>query len=370
MKLFQNDIEGTFISRPNRFIVTAKTPAGIIRAHCPNPGRLQEILVQGRGLIFQKSTDTGRKTGYTLVAARYRNKIIPLYSAKANEVAEKLVIPVLFPRADKVKPEQRWGNSRFDFLISEDGRSTYLEVKACSLSEEKRGMFPDAPTSRGRRHVEELAELAEGKLSAGILFIITHPDTEVFTPNIHTDPGFSMALYKASKKVSVHAVSVKCTASGDVSIGNPNVEIDYEPVKYLEKNTGAYLLVITMAEETAVTVGKLGRIVFKKGFYVYCGSAKRNLSRRVKRHLGKRKRMHWHIDYLTSAAEKIRPFPVYTGRDIECAMADDMKIIGGIPVPGFGSSDCTCLSHLFYFSSNPAASDPFQEILHRYRHTF
>ncbi len=370
MKLFQNDIEGIFISRPNRFIVTAKSSAGIIRAHCPNPGRLQEILVKGRRLIFQKSTDTGRRTEYTLVAARYRNKIIPLYSAKANEVAEKLVIPVLFPRATKVQPEQRWGNSRFDFLITEDGHSTYLEVKACSLSEEKRGMFPDAPTLRGKRHVDELAELAEKKFSAGILFIITHPDTEVFTPNIHTDPGFSTALYEASSKISLHAVSITCTSSGYVSIKNPDVEIDFKPMKYLEKNTGAYLLVITMAEETPVTVGKLGRIVFEKGFYVYCGSAKRNLSQRVKRHLGKRKRMHWHIDYLTSAAEKIRPFPVFTGKNIECTMADDIRNIGGIPVPGFGASDCTCRSHLFYFSEDPAASDPFQKILHRYRHTF
>ena len=133
MQFFRNDLEGLFLERPNRFIVIADTPAGKIRAHCPNPGRLIEILTPGRKLIFQKADNLTRKTPYSLVAAYYKDKVIPLNSVMANKAALELVIPKLFPLADKVIPEQKYGKSRFDFLIQEGEQKTYLEVKSCTL---------------------------------------------------------------------------------------------------------------------------------------------------------------------------------------------------------------------------------------------
>lgn len=369
MRIFSNDKEGFFVSRPNRFIVKAKTETGIIRAHCPNPGRLQEILLPGQKLIFQKSDNPERKTPFTLVAAYYKEKVIPLYSASANSIAAELILPVLHPEAEKITPEQSWGKSRFDFLIFTKIIKTFVEVKACSLVEEGRGMFPDAPTQRGKRHISELLQIAESGIGAEILFVVSHPDAEVFSPNIHTDPAFSLTLRDVSKKVRIRAVSVFCTSEGEITVKNFDIPIDLKPVELLVRDTGAYLLLTTLESSKNIMVGKLGMINFKEGFYLYAGSGKMNLSKRIKRHENrKKKNLRWHVDYLTVKADRIRSFPIYTSKDIECALAGEMIKIGGEPVPEFGSSDCSCSSHLFYFGKNPVENSRFQEVLHRYRH--
>ena len=369
MKIFSNDTEGSFLSRPNRFIVTAETEAGIIRAHCPNPGRLQEILLPGQRLIFQKSGSPERKTPFTLVAAYYKGKIIPLYSAVSNRIAAEMILPLLHPGADKIIPEQSWGSSRFDFLVTGGNRKIFIEVKSCSLVEEGRGMFPDAPTSRGKRHIEELALIAETGMDAEILFVITHPDVSVFSPNIHTDPAFSLTLKRVSKTVKIHAVSIECSADGEVILKNISVPVDLRPVELAEKDTGAYMLVITLESPQKIETGKLGEVYFKKGFYIYTGSGKKNLTKRIKRHENRRKKnLRWHIDYLTVKADRIRSYPVFTSRDIECSLAGEIPAMGGEGIPGFGSGDCSCVSHLFYFREDPVKSRPFQETLHRYRH--
>ncbi len=371
MKLFSNDCEGYFVSRPNRFIVMAESPEGVIRAHCPNPGRLQEILLPGQKLIFEKNANKNRKTAYTLVAAYYRENVIPLYASKANEITKKLVLPLLYPEADTIKAEQKWKNSRFDFLITEGKQKIFLEVKACTLVEEGRGMFPDAPTERGKRHIKALEELAKNApgYRGHILFVITHPDVIVFSPNIHTDPVFARILLDISSAVRIDAVSVSCTPEGEITIEKNTVPVDLLPVSYVKEDRGAYLLLITIQHaEQVITVGKLGEIHFKKGYYIYTGSAKKNLSKRISRHISKKKKFHWHIDYLTVKADSIMPFPVYTGKNIECSMAQDLEKIADESIRGFGSSDCTCSSHLFYFSTSPMINRSFQRILHHYRH--
>ena len=100
---------------PNRFIVHVQLPEGPVRAHCPNPGRLIELMNPGRKMILEKSRDSSRKTAWTLVAAEYRGETVPLFSAKANEVAGELIIPRLFPEAREIKAEYKWGHSRFDW---------------------------------------------------------------------------------------------------------------------------------------------------------------------------------------------------------------------------------------------------------------
>ncbi len=364
MRLFSNDTEGYFVERPNRFIVTAETPGGIIRAHCPNPGRMQELLVPGRRLIFSRSTNPERKTPFTLEAVYYQGKVVPLYAAHANRIAAELIIPLLYPAADAVLPEQKQGNSRFDFLVIHGTRRTFLEVKACSLVEEGRGMFPDAPTERGRRHIRELAE-CRGHL----LFIIMHPDAELFSPNIHTDPRFAKVLLEVSKDITIDAASVSCTAAGEVTLRNLHIPVDLSPVKYVLEDSGAYLILMKLETDKTIAVGKLGTLTFTRGYYVYTGSAKRNLSKRIKRHLTKKKKaFHWHIDYLSAEADSLISFPLYTGKDIECPLARDLEKIADTSIPGFGSSDCSCPSHLFHFKADPGAADPFQQVLHRYRH--
>lgn len=373
MQFFRNDLEGLFLERPNRFIVIADTAAGEIRAHCPNPGRLIEILTPGRRLILQKSDNPKRKTPYSLVAAYYKDKVIPLNSVMANKAALELVIPTLFPDAEKIIPEQTFGKSRFDFLIQEGNQKTYLEVKSCTLVEEGRAMFPDAPTERGARHLRELMEIEkkEPGTQGGVLFIITHEDAEIFTPNMHTDPNFSFALKEAFKTIEIYFASIRCNADGKAALVNMKVPVDFEPVKFAEKDSGIYMVVVKLKENKNIKTGKLKYSQYESGYYVYAGSAKLHLSKRIKRHKNKTKKsFHWHIDYLTAAAGEIKTFGIYTDHFSECDIADSLQGIGGIKIPDFGSSDCNCPSHLYFFKDNPVNNRAFLDLLHHLRHSY
>lgn len=138
-----------------------------------------------------------------------------------------------------------------------------------------------------------------------------------------------------------------------------------EPVNLVRENRGCYLLVLHRKRSGTCTVGQLGTIDVPEGYYVYTGSAKKNLSSRVSRHLHKRKKIHWHIDYLVQSADKVKAYPVYTQNDLECAIAGMISKISDADVPGFGCSDCSCRSHLFYFAENPAENRNFTDaILH------
>jgi Uri superfamily endonuclease len=112
---------------------------------------------------------------------------------------------------------------------------------------------------------------------------------------------------------------------------------------------GVYVLVISVRKDTAAEVGALGRMSFRRGLYLYVGSAQSNLEKRIDRHLRKDKRKFWHIDYLlgNSAVEILRVFYKKAGKSEECEIA--RKIVEqGVPVKGFGCSDCSCKSHLFW----------------------
>lgn len=368
MKIFTSDASGEFISRPNRFIVMVKLPEGIVRAHCPNPGRLIELMNPGRSMTLEKSRIPGRKTDWTLVAAEYNGAAVPLYSAKANAVAGELIIPRLFPHARDIKAEYSWGKSRFDWHFFNGDKEIFLEVKACTLIEENIAMFPDAPSIRASRHIEELSEIAEDKnRETHVVFVIMNPDTELFIPNMHTDPDFALTLSRCRNRVQYHGVSASCTEDGELSISRLNVPIQTDKAGAVEKDSGVYMILLKL-NDCSITVGALGDMEFKQGWYVYAGSAMKNLKSRVKRHLAKRKRKHWHIDYLAEASEKTKAFPIYTLRDLECTMAGDLSAIADDEIQGFGCSDCSCPSHLFYFKDDPLQNRKYLNLLFHYRH--
>ncbi|MGC9311049.1 MAG: DNA/RNA nuclease SfsA [Sediminispirochaetaceae bacterium] len=420
MNIFSNDLAGRFIERPNRFLVIVDTPRGIVQAHCPNPGRLQELLIPGTPVILERAalavpgripgrhtgrnTDrSGRKTDWTLAAAEYRGQTIPLISVRANRAAEQLILPRLFPDAQRIQPEYSTGDgSRFDFMIEKkDGSRALVEVKSCTLAAHGRAMFPDAPTVRGLRHVEHLAAIARGcsnhagsagriegsqgfagaagrawapdgfagSIEGHLIFVLHHPDVEVFTPNIHTDPAFSLGLEAAARDIQLHAFSLDCGVSGECRIAAEDIPFDFRPLEHVRRDRGVYLLLLELNEEAEIDAGSLGRLRFPAGSYLYAGSAKKNLSHRTARHLRRgRKKLRWHIDYLRETAARARVYPVFTDRDLECELASRLRDMGGLGVTGFGSSDCRCESHLFYFPDSPAKSRIFQDLLLEYRH--
>ena len=142
------------------------------------------------------------------------------------------------------------------------------------------------------------------------------------------------------------------------------------PWEFLDKEVddrGSYFLLLHLARRRRLQVGQLGSILFEKGHYVYAGSAMANLGARLARHCRRRKRMHWHVDYLRQAAGAVVPVPVRASRRLECELACGLEAIMGAGVPGFGCSDCECRSHLFRSEEAPLDRRDFHELLQRYR---
>ncbi|MDR1747510.1 MAG: DNA/RNA nuclease SfsA, partial [Spirochaetaceae bacterium] len=315
VRMFSNDLEAEFLRRPNRFLIIAGNNGEELPCHCPNPGRLEELLFPGVTLILEKRGSAGAlksaaKTGWTAAGLYHRESTAPLFSARANNAAEKLLLPTLIPGLKDVRREYTIGGSRFDFLCSDSGGTKHLiEVKACSLVEYGVAMFPDAPSSRALKHLEELASLAGEGYRCHILFVIVHGTPGVFIPNLHTDPEFSAALSRYSGRVNIHASLLRCSRDGAAELALPSVPVDLSHGALAAENRGSYLIVLEIPEETETAVGALGNLRFRKGWYVYAGSAQRNLSGRIARHLRKvRKKKHWHLDYLTPAAGTIKAF--------------------------------------------------------------
>jgi sugar fermentation stimulation protein A len=384
VRLFTNHREALFVRRPNRFLIIARDGDEEIPCHCPNPGRLIEFVFPGSRLILERRAPAppGRaapaaKTAYTAVGIYYRDTVVPLFSSRANGAAEKLILKKIIPRLREVHPEYSIGPSRFDFLcVDAAGDRHLVEVKACSLVEYGAAMFPDAPSGRALKHLEELAELSRQGYRCHILFVIVHGKPRVFIPNLHTDPLFAAALSRygragrcAPGKAAVHGVLLRCGGDGLASLADPAVPVNLSHGGLAESNGGNYLVLLELPEDREIPVGALGTLPFRRGWYVYAGSARKNLSQRISRHLRKvRKQKHWHLDYLSPWAKTLKAFPVMSYRNRECDLARDLEALGGTAVPGFGASDCHCGSHLYYFPEPPMGNRAFVDMLLRWRH--
>jgi len=368
LNLFDSPEPAYLLERPNRFVMMVRDAAGkVLKAHCPNPGKLTEFLIPGQKLLIQRHSQKERSTACTVVAVCYKGKTIFLYSSKANSIAKELILPELYPESTIIS-EWSIDHSRFDFRIESDP-PTLVEVKSCSLVEHQLGMFPDTATQRGSRHIEELIELAKGGYQAEILFVISHHDARSFMPNPHTDPAFCSHLHRAAGHMQLRAVSVDTTAQGCVHIVDSAVPIETEtPAKLAEGNQGVYLLVMQLETAMQVPVPRIGSPLLPAGWYIYVGSAKQHLQQRIARHLRKRKQKHWHIDHATAAASLIKAFPIRTAADLECELAQDISALSSAVIHRFGSSDCSCEAHLFHFSQNPLHLRSVLEVLFRYRH--
>ncbi|MDR2159849.1 MAG: DNA/RNA nuclease SfsA [Treponema sp.] len=407
IQLFHNDREAVFLRRPNRFLIIAGHNNEEIPCHCPNPGRLIEFFgfrgndIPGAELILERRQREGgaanpsrAKTAWTAVGLRYRDSIVPLFSARANRAAEELILPRIIGGPVEIHAEFTLGDSRFDFLcIDRQGTRHLVEVKACSLVEEGVAMFPDAPSERALKHLAELAALTKKGYRCHVLFVIVHGKPRRFVPNLHTDPAFAAALSdygapadpffpaggrtaagttRTEGKVIIHAALLRCDQEGRCRPAAVPVPVDLSHGKLAAADGGNYLVIMELPEPRQTKVGALGIMTFRAGWYVYAGSARKNLSKRINRHLRKTgKRQHWHIDYLVPLAGKIRALPVRSCRNLECELAAALAGLKGEPVPRFGASDCRtpgCGSHLYFFPDPPLENRRFIGMLLRFRH--
>lgn len=200
-------IKGSFINRPNRFTVLFKKEDGTEElAHLRDPGRLKELLCPNAKLLLRKAIgNTKRKTKYDVIGI-YKNKLwILLNSGFHSDLAEELIESQIIDEISDYTVEKReysYGKSRIDFLLKNRENpkdKMLLEVKGCTLVENKIAKFPDAPTIRGKKHLEELLKSKSENYNASVLFLILKEDAEIFTPNNDTDPDFTETLYLVEK---------------------------------------------------------------------------------------------------------------------------------------------------------------------------
>ncbi|SHJ14908.1 sugar fermentation stimulation protein A [Parasporobacterium paucivorans DSM 15970] len=213
--IYNNVISGKFIDRPNRFIANVEVE-GISRVcHVKNTGRCKEILLPGTDVFLQHLPSPSRKTSYDLISAYKGNKIINIDSQAPNKIfMEFLQQGKLIPDITHIKPECRHLNSRFDFYVESGDRKMFIEVKGVTL--EKNGVmkFPDAPTERGVRHVNELCECIREGFEAYVIFVIQMKGAKYFTPNMDTHPKFGLVLEEA-KQQGVKVLAFECEAGDD-----------------------------------------------------------------------------------------------------------------------------------------------------------
>ena len=224
---YKNIEKGRFIERPNRFIARVEINGQTETVHVKNTGRCKELLQKGCTVFLEKSDNPERKTKYDLVAVEKIREgkpplLINMDSQIPNAAAEEwLRKGNIFSENAVICREVKYGASRFDFYIEDGERRAFLEVKGVTLENDGVSMFPDAPTERGVKHINELIKCMADGYEAYILFVIQMKEISLFTPNYQTHPEFGKALCEA-EKAGVKIMAVDCVVTSE------SIEIDSE----------------------------------------------------------------------------------------------------------------------------------------------
>ena len=218
---------GTFLKRENRFIAQVEVGGKTERVHVPNTGRLPQILLKGVKVQLRKSNNPNRKTKYSLIAAMKGSQWINIDSQLPNKLAFDSIEQGFvkeFAGLDLLKREVSYGNSRFDLYYEKEDRKGFIEVKGETYAENQVGMFPDAPTTRGTKHIYELIKAVEAGYEGAILFLIMREDCTSFSPYRDMDADFSDALKTAADQ-GVEVLAYKTTYDGTRPIVQEKVPI-------------------------------------------------------------------------------------------------------------------------------------------------
>jgi len=195
-------VKGNFVQRENRFRVTVEIQGEPIAAHLPNSGRLTELLTPGRPCWLEAFDSPHRKTGFDLKLVEYAGVFVSVDARLPNNLfAEALAAGWLepFQEYELLEREISLGESRLDFRLTTPKGPCWVEVKSVTLVEEEVARFPDAPTSRGARHLRELTQAVREGAEAAIVFVVQRPDARRFSPHDQADPAFGAALREAAQ---------------------------------------------------------------------------------------------------------------------------------------------------------------------------
>jgi len=218
---FENKlISGVFIKRYKRFFVDVQIENKVITAHCPNTGSMKGLLKEGNKVWLSKSNNPDRKLKYTLQIIEDDNSKVGVNTHLTNKIVLDALKNNLIKEFDKnitIKPEVKFGdNTRFDFLIAKKNYKAFVEVKNVTLMRKpKIAEFPDAITSRGAKHIEELIKASKKGYKVYIAFIIQREDCNQFAIASDIDPEYSELLSKAvKKKLNILCYDCKFSSKG------------------------------------------------------------------------------------------------------------------------------------------------------------
>lgn len=229
-----------FLERPNRFIAHVQMNGQKETVHVKNTGRCRELLRPGAVIYVQESENPERKTKWDLIAVEKGDRLINMDSQITNRVVQEWVEAGRFVSGvTMVRPEKTYGNSRFDLYIEAGDRHIFLEVKGVTLEEDGVVRFPDAPSERAVKHVEELRRAVKEGYEAVVFFVIQMKGVKYFTPNMDTMPEFGEAL-KLAKAEGVKILAYDCIVEKDSIVLNEPVPIVLESP--LLKETAPYVV--------------------------------------------------------------------------------------------------------------------------------
>ena len=221
---YQNVKKAVFLRRPNRFIAQVALDGRTETVHVKNTGRCRELLVPGAVVYLEGNDNPGRKTKYDLIAVEKGDRLINMDAQAPNKVFGEWAAAGGFRDGlTLLRPETTWGNSRFDFYweSSENGRKGFVEVKGVTLEEEGAVYFPDAPTERGVRHVEELMACRAAGYEAALFLVVQMEGAAFWSPNDRTHPAFGAAVRTAAA-AGVEILCRDCRVTPDsLTMGAP-----------------------------------------------------------------------------------------------------------------------------------------------------
>lgn len=212
---YNNIQRATFLRRPNRFIAHIEVDGREEVCHVKNTGRCRELLTDRATIYVQHHDDVKRKTKYSLIAVEKGNLLVNMDSQAPNKVVgEWLLEREPFGKVKLLKPECTFASSRFDFYLETETEKIFIEVKGVTLEEDGVVRFPDAPTERGVKHLQELCVCVEAGYKAAVIFVVQMEGMKYFEPNEKTHPQFGEALRQAQRAgVQVFAYECKVTPS-------------------------------------------------------------------------------------------------------------------------------------------------------------
>ena len=203
-------VKGIFKARPNRFIAEVEVDGEMEIAHVPNTGRCRELLVDDAVVWLKPSDNPKRKTKFSLHLVENRGALVSLYSQQANSIVYDAIIDGKIKELsgyDIHQREKTIDNSRIDIYLANENEECYVEVKGVTLVVGNEARFPDAPTERGAKHLNELIKLKKQGIRCCVFFLIQHPIGQFFRPNWQNDPKFSQTLndaYDAGVEILVY----------------------------------------------------------------------------------------------------------------------------------------------------------------------